>query len=39
MKEKILRKRYFTQEYLGRLLTKTQRTTARDVMYVRWLVK
>jgi hypothetical protein len=39
MQEKIPCRRYSTQNYGGELFIETQRTTARNVMYVRGRVK
>jgi hypothetical protein len=38
MHEKLLCRRYCAQDYGRRLFTKTQRTTARNVMYVIGLI-
>jgi hypothetical protein len=38
MQAKLPHRRYCAQDYGGRLFTKIQRTTDRDVMYVRGLV-
>jgi hypothetical protein len=38
MQAKLPCRRYCVQDYGGRLFTEIQRTTARDVMYVRGLV-